>query len=332
MKCLQYIITCFYLIQVLTFCATCNIEKRDMKEIETYRSVADFPPIPIIFSSLNADRQLPLQMMSTREYLLLNHNSTEVTLSSSNTFSHGVYHMRLDEYLLHMTSGGDNRKTNESLYFFGGNYKGIWSTMNDLYVNPPCHFCDKAGAKTLGIGGKSSGVSFHFHGLGFSEVIIGRKRWYLFPPSATPLLGHFSPNCTAAQIVEDITASARTGSSGTTHPTDSSNYSGSGTVGIEGIVLNESMSSEPDLPTVAPPSGLDTGTTGPRSSSEQGLPLHFTVHPGSLQQLREGLQACDIGPGEVLYFPPMWMHATTNLEAYNVFYSLFLDPQLMKEH
>ncbi|XP_040446335.1 jmjC domain-containing protein 8 isoform X4 [Falco naumanni] len=39
--------------------------------------------------------------------------------------------------------------------------------------------------------GSGSGVPFHWHGPGFSEVIFGRKRWFLYPPDKTP---HFHPN------------------------------------------------------------------------------------------------------------------------------------------
>ena len=35
----------------------------------------------------------------------------------------------------------------------------------------------------LVLGGYLSGVAFHFHGPGFSEVIHGSKQWFLFPPN-----------------------------------------------------------------------------------------------------------------------------------------------------
>ena len=42
-----------------------------------------------------------------------------------------------------------------------------------------------------------------------------------------------------------------------------------------------------------------------------------------------GLLECVTGPGEMLYFPSSWMHATLNVDEYNVFMSLFLDFQLI---
>jgi hypothetical protein len=42
----------------------------------------------------------------------------------------------------------------------------------------------------------NSGVPLHIHGAGFSETIIGRKRWWLSPPKPKPA---FDPNATALE-------------------------------------------------------------------------------------------------------------------------------------
>eukprot|EP01034_Spumella_vulgaris_P034530 gene34530-42590_t len=94
---------------------------------------------------------------------------------------------------------------NESFYLFGNNYEGIFRQFNDLYASPPCKHCEKGGAKTIGIGGARSGVSFHFHGLGFSEAIIGSKQWFLFPPHLTSTISSkFSPNMTVSQWEREV--------------------------------------------------------------------------------------------------------------------------------
>ncbi|KAM9013740.1 jmjC domain-containing protein 8 isoform 2-T2 [Ara ararauna] len=93
--------------------------------------------------------------------------------------------------------------------------------------------------------GSGSGVPFHWHGPGFSEVIFGRKRWFLYPPEKTP---HFHPNETTLAWLHH------------TYPT-------------------------------LPP-------------AERPL-------------------ECTICPGEVLYFPDRWWHATLNLDT-SVFISTFL--------
>ncbi|XP_027280891.1 jmjC domain-containing protein 8 isoform X3 [Cricetulus griseus] len=49
--------------------------------------------------------------------------------------------------------------------------------------------------------GAGSGVPFHWHGPGFSEVIYGRKRWFLYPPEKTP---EFHPNKTTLAWLQEI--------------------------------------------------------------------------------------------------------------------------------
>ncbi|XP_075021934.1 jmjC domain-containing protein 8 isoform X7 [Calonectris borealis] len=93
--------------------------------------------------------------------------------------------------------------------------------------------------------GSGSGVPFHWHGPGFSEVIFGRKRWFLYPPDKTP---HFHPNETTLAWLHR------------TYP-------------------------------ALPP-------------AERPL-------------------ECTLRPGEVLYFPDRWWHATLNLDT-SVFISTFL--------
>ncbi|KAM7387641.1 hypothetical protein PAMA_009991 [Pampus argenteus] len=93
--------------------------------------------------------------------------------------------------------------------------------------------------------GPGTGVPFHWHGPGYSEVIYGRKRWFLYPPDKEP---HFHPNRTTLSWVTET---------------------------------------YPHLP-------------------EDEAPLE-----------------CTIQPGEVLYFPDRWWHATLNLDT-SVFISTFL--------
>eukprot|EP01026_Neomeris_dumetosa_P078475 TRINITY_DN84912_c0_g1_i2.p3 TRINITY_DN84912_c0_g1~~TRINITY_DN84912_c0_g1_i2.p3 ORF type:complete len:135 (-),score=6.29 TRINITY_DN84912_c0_g1_i2:167-571(-) len=92
-------------------------------------------------------------------------------------------------------------------------------------------------AFSFGIGHSGSGVPFHIHGHGFSEVIHGQKRWILFPPQMRP---NFDPN----------------------------------------------------------------------ESSFWWLKHYF---PNLSAQEKAMMQDCIIGPGELLYFPSEWWHATINL-------------------
>lgn len=42
----------------------------------------------------------------------------------------------------------------------------------------------------IGLGNNGSGLSFHFHGPGLSETVLGRKRWFLYPPWWEPPGGY----------------------------------------------------------------------------------------------------------------------------------------------
>ncbi|XP_056262789.1 jmjC domain-containing protein 8 [Pseudoliparis swirei] len=133
----------------------------------------------------------------------------------------------------------------DTLYFFGDNNVTEWQSLFQQYESPPYVLPRTSGALSFGIAGPGSGVPFHWHGPGFSEVIYGRKRWFLYPPHQEP---HFHPNRTTLSWVTET---------------------------------------YPQLP-------------------EAEAPLE-----------------CTISPGEVLYFPDRWWHATLNLET-SVFISTFL--------
>ncbi|NWS35425.1 JMJD8 protein, partial [Polioptila caerulea] len=133
----------------------------------------------------------------------------------------------------------------DTLYFFGDNNFTEWGPLFQHYVPPPFRIPGTSPAYSFGIAGSGSGVPFHWHGPGFSEVIFGRKRWFLYPPDKTP---HFHPNETTLAWLQHT------------------------------------------YPTLAPAQ----------------RPLE-----------------CTLRPGEVLYFPDRWWHATLNLDT-SVFISTFL--------
>lgn len=249
----------------------CNIVKKSASELLSIKNL-ELPDYPVIFVGPN-DRNKELKELSEKSYLLDHFGESRVQLSSSNTFSQGRYFMTLKEYIdqLSVHIGNDGIKpSNETMYLFGNNNNEPFSTMKFSYIPPECEYCDTAGATTVGIGGKHTGVAFHFHGPGFSEVIIGRKRWFLFPESIADPPGH-SPNISVAEWVDNT------------------------------------------LPTL-----------------ESWRTAFDEVSPnGEQTRVETRLFDCVIHPGDMLYFPTGWMHATLNLDDYNVFVSQFLDLQLV---
>ncbi|KAM6351723.1 jmjC domain-containing protein 8 isoform 1-T1 [Alca torda] len=96
------------------------------------------------------------------------------------------------EYVEHLLKPQDPaRLGSDTLYFFGDNNFTEWGSLFQEYMPPPFRIPGTSAAYSFGIAGSGSGVPFHWHGPGYSEVIFGRKRWFLYPPDKTP---HFHPN------------------------------------------------------------------------------------------------------------------------------------------
>ncbi|XP_039934886.1 jmjC domain-containing protein 8 [Hirundo rustica] len=184
--------------------------------------------------------------LCTREKLLAAFGPFPVRLSTANTYSYRKVDVPFQEYVEHLLTPQDPaRLGSDTLYFFGDNNFTEWGPLFQHYVPPPFRIPGTSPAYSFGIAGSGSGVPFHWHGPGFSEVIFGRKRWFLYPPDKTP---HFHPNETTLAWLQH------------TYPT-------------------------------LPPAQR---------------PLE-----------------CTLRPGEVLYFPDRWWHATLNLDT-SVFISTFL--------
>ncbi|NWR81404.1 JMJD8 protein, partial [Centropus unirufus] len=209
--------------------------------------------------------------LCTREKLLAAFGTRTVRLSTANTYSYRkgeggrwapgpqlfwragppsspppTVDVPFQEYVEHLLEPQDpTRLGSDTLYFFGDNNFTEWGLLFQHYVPPPFRIPGTSPAYSFGIAGSGSGVPFHWHGPGYSEVIFGRKRWFLYPPDKTP---HFHPNETTLAWLYH------------TYPT-------------------------------LPPAER---------------PLECTLHPG-----------------EVLYFPDRWWHATLNLDT-SVFISTFL--------
>lgn len=230
----------------------CNINQRI---IDKEFLLSELPSIPVLFRR-KVNLNLEVQSSSTKEMLTgSKYGDQPVVLSSSNTYSHDKLEMTLRDYINTMNDHIIS-KSNETFYLFGNNNGGLWRDLEKLYEHPPYVHSKVAGAVTFGIGGVNSGVSFHMHGPGFSEVIHGSKRFFLYPPDID-ISGIFDPDMSQSEWVS---------------------------------------------------------RTYPSSKSDESRPLY----------------ECIIYPGEILYFPDKWMHATLNVEEYNVFVSVFLDLQLVE--
>ena len=264
--------------------------------------------------------------------------------------------------------GPSAARSNESFYLFGNNYGSLWDRMKENYLIPPCLHCDVCGARTIGIGGYLSGVSFHHHGPGFSEVIVGRKRWFLFPPhqpsthteydafgGSSKKSGairdieyhkQFDPNMTVdrwlleeypayrTRLVPALVPVSVTSATSEIDTADSQHHD----IDHHDIKYLNALwnfndagnsSNQSDISDVGKSSNQsDINTDGSKNYSRGSEERSRDTSPHG-HGYNSGLLECVTGPGEMLYFPSSWMHATLNVDEYNVFMSLFLDFQLI---
>ncbi|XP_075371051.1 jmjC domain-containing protein 8 isoform X1 [Mycteria americana] len=114
--------------------------------------------------------------LCTREKLLAAFGARPVRLSTANTYSYRKVAVPFREYVEQLLKPQDPaRLGSDTLYFFGDNNFTEWGPLFQRYVPPAFRIPGTSPAYSFGIAGSGSGVPFHWHGPGFSEVIFGRK-------------------------------------------------------------------------------------------------------------------------------------------------------------
>jgi hypothetical protein len=182
---------------------SCTVDRVDVSQFPTLH---DFHTahranggLPVVVTGLfDANREF--REMSHKDALLKRWGDATIVLSTANTHSYSKVTKTLREYVDEHVSIPQDLKTpgNETLYWFGDNDHASWSPHFEKYERPPLIPHDADVALSFGIGGANSGVPLHVHGPGFSETVIGRKRWWLAPPTPKP---RFDPNATALEWV-----------------------------------------------------------------------------------------------------------------------------------
>ncbi|KAA0152963.1 hypothetical protein FNF27_00061 [Cafeteria roenbergensis] len=164
----------------------CNIEQVDLLSVAMFRELFKGRK-PVVFRAGDG----AFRNETTRQALLAEYGSIDVTLSSSNSFSAGRMDTTLGDYIeSFMMEQGPDSRANESWYLFGDTRGPEWLRLQSQY-QPPLDGPLDDPAVSLGLGGLGSGVSFHTHGPAFAETVHGSKRWFLSPPARRP---DFHPN------------------------------------------------------------------------------------------------------------------------------------------
>ncbi|XP_015992183.2 jmjC domain-containing protein 8 isoform X2 [Rousettus aegyptiacus] len=155
---------------------------------------------PVILQGLTDNSRF--RALCSRERLLASFGNNVVRLSTANTYSYQKVDLPFQEYVEQMLHPQDPTSLgNDTLYFFGDHNFTEWASLFQHYSPPTFSLLGTTPAYSFGIAGAGSGVPFHWHGPGFSEVIYGRKRWFLYPPEKTP---EFHPNKTTLSWLQNI--------------------------------------------------------------------------------------------------------------------------------
>jgi len=263
---------------------------------------------PVIFVD-KTRRNQHMKALVSREALLREHAQVQVLLSSSNTYSHGKQQMSLEQYIQSIVDVplAPNALSNDTYYLFGGiEHEAPWSDFANAYTYPPsCSRCREIGTKTIGLGGAQSGTGFHLHGAAFSEPIVGRKRWFILPPGFSAGLG-FHPNMTVSAWAKQLDERRELGQQ---HHLKSASMIVKKKKKTKLSVEEKEEQEEEEEKEVLSKED-DEDDEGEEQQQEE--------------QMDRLLYDCVVSPGELLYFPDQFLHATLNLDAYNFFVSIFV--------
>ncbi|XP_028842700.1 jmjC domain-containing protein 8-like [Denticeps clupeoides] len=223
----------------------CNIDIRDLTSLTHGEFLQQYAYTrPLIIRGITDNTRF--RFLCSRASLLSEYGDRTVRLSTANTHSYSKVDVPFEQFVEFLLTPQDvSTLGSETLYFFGDNNFTEWHSLFKEYKAPTFTLPNTSPAYSFGIAGPGTGVPFHWHGPGYSEVIYGRKRWFLYPPDKGP---EFHPNRTTLNWLTEW------------YPT-------------------------------------------------------LGIHERPFE--------CTIRPGEALYFPDRWWHATLNLDT-SVFISTFL--------
>ena len=169
--------------------------------------------MPVVIVNATQTSGARFRALTTLESLTEQFGQLEVTLSSANAHSYGRRRALISEYVQSMHGLSWHDKSADGLFYFFGEHGPELQPLLSQYALP--RFADSlswaaVGARgsasahppalSFGVAADGSGVPFHFHNDGFSEVMHGAKRWLLYP-SKPP---RYDVNATSTQWLERV--------------------------------------------------------------------------------------------------------------------------------
>jgi hypothetical protein len=274
----------------------CNIER--VSTLSRYKFEQVYNSRKPVIVEMGLEPNAHFRRMVAKENLLSEFGKIKIMLGSANAYTRGVRESTLGEYIQDIKEQDLSRTGKATEYLFGNTHGPEWDELLKHYEHPPL---ERASGDyttlSYGMGGKLSGVPFHGHGPGWSEVLIGSKHWFLYPPKVPP--PEFDPDQSQLSWYKNVYQRV--------HALPS-NISGSTDIPSFGMRTQE-----------APP--MSYGGERQKKLAKEAAILED--EDTGLEPLPLPLHECTIRPGDLLYFPAHWQHATLNLGEYNVFVSAF---------
>ena len=182
------------------------VESPDLP-VSTFHSRYRQQALPVVIRNATLDTSRGFRELTTLTALTEHYGEALVTLSSANAFCYGRRKMRVAQYLTdalghHAEAAWDDAAAEagfsaaDNMYYWFGEHGTELSSLLTRYplpryASPPPLPMGTLGASappvkatepalSFGVGPDGSGVPFHFHNDGFSEVLHGAKHWLLY--------------------------------------------------------------------------------------------------------------------------------------------------------
>ena len=270
----------------------CTVERVPFDEMTADRFDSEYRDNkPVVLTGMR-DRNDAFRDACAKDVLLREWGDKDIVLSTADTHSYLKFTKTLREYVSsHTAPQRLDKRGDETLIWFGDNNHTEWRSHFDLCQKPPFGTSNADVAYSFGVGGPHSGVPLHVHGPGWSETIVGRKRWWLSPPKPKP---RFHPNATSLEWALGL------------KPLQEGGEGGREVLGRREVDVGDD-----DGAWVHFPERYRTRMEKTRKER--------TRQQGGVEMLE-----CTVGEGDAVWFPDRWWHATLNLDE-SAFISSFVN-------
>ena len=165
----------------------CTIERVRAEDLSVAEFEAKYKEIKPVIVVTGLGYNARLRAAVDREALLAEYGDMAVSLGTAESYTgKSTLKVPFRRYINDMITVPQTLDSlgNETYYLFGSNQGKRFPELLAVYRLPPFDAMvneNQYSTLSFGLAGQNSGVPFHGHGPGWSEVLHGRKRWFLYP-------------------------------------------------------------------------------------------------------------------------------------------------------